>query len=89
MALGANRSDVVLLVVLQGMRMAGVGLAIGLVVSIGLTRLIEGFLFEVSALDLGTFAATSIILMATAALASYLPARRATRIDPIQALRAE
>ena len=89
MALGANRSDVVLLVVLQGMRMAGVGLAIGLVVSIGLTRVIEGFLFEVSPLDVRTFAATSMVLIATAALASYLPARRATRVDPISALRAE
>ncbi len=89
MALGANRSDVVRLVVWQGMRMAGVGLALGLVVSIGLTRVIEGFLFGVSALDVSTFVATSMVLIGTAALASYLPARRATRVDPISALRAE
>ena len=89
MALGANSGNVVAMVVGQGMRMAVVGLGIGLLASMALTRIIAGFLFEVSALDVGTFVSTSMVLLVTAGLASYLPARRATRVDPIQALRAE
>ncbi len=89
MALGANRTQVVRLVLRQGMLMATVGLGIGLAAAFGLTRLLAGFLFEVSALDARTFAVTSVVMLGTAGLASYLPARRATRVDPIVALRSE
>ena len=89
MALGANRTQVVRLVLQQGMLMATIGLGIGLAAAFGLTRLLAGFLFEVSALDARTFAVTSVVMLGTAGLASYLPARRATRVDPIVALRSE
>jgi putative ABC transport system permease protein len=89
MALGAGGSDVVKLVVQQGLVMAGLGVGIGVLAALGLTRTIRGFLFEVNPIDAGTFAVTSALLLGVAALASYLPARRATRVDPVNALRAE
>lgn len=89
MALGANRTEVVGMVVRQGMRMAVLGLGVGLVASFAMTRLMAVWLFEISPLDISTFAGTSLLLLAAAGLASYLPARRATRVDPVIALRSE
>ena len=68
---------------------SGLGVGVGMLAAFGLTRTIRGFLYEVSPLDAGTFAVTSALLLGVAALASYLPARRATRVDPVDALRAE
>lgn len=89
MALGAQASDVVRLIVRQGMAPALAGLGIGLVVSLALTRLLSSLLYGVSAADAPTYAAISLSLLAVTLLASYIPARRATRVDPLVALRSE
>lgn len=89
MALGAERGKVFRMVLGQGARLAGLGVAIGLVVALGVTRLMSSFLYGVQSTDPFTFAAVSLLLLVTALLASYLPARRATRVDPIVALRYE
>jgi putative ABC transport system permease protein len=86
MALGAKSSDVVRLVVGKGVALALIGVAAGAVGAAGLSRLIRGMLFQVIPSDPLIFAAGGLILVAAAALASYLPARRATRIDPLTAL---
>ena len=88
-ALGANTREVLGLVLGQGVRLAAAGVAIGLVASFALTRLMKRMLFSVSATDPITFIAISVLLVGVALLASYIPARRATRVDPIVALRAE
>jgi ABC-type antimicrobial peptide transport system permease subunit len=69
--------------------LVGVGVALGLGGAVLLTRLMESLLFGVGALDPATYAAVAVVLIATGILAGYLPARRATRIDPMAALRAE
>jgi putative ABC transport system permease protein len=89
MALGAARRDVVRLVVGQGMTLTILGVAIGLAGSLGLTRLLSNMLYEVPATDPLTFLTVSLALIAVAFLASYIPSRRATRVDPIVALRYE
>jgi putative ABC transport system permease protein len=89
MALGADRSDMLQLVVRQGMLLAGIGVAVGLAASFGLTRLLAGLLFGVKTTDPLTYASVAIILISVAFLASYIPARRATKIDPLVALRYE
>ena len=86
-ALGAPRRDIHRLVLSHGLRLAGIGVAIGLVMSLGLARVIRGLLVGVSPTDPPTFGAVAAILMAVAALACYLPARRATAVDPVGALR--
>jgi ABC-type antimicrobial peptide transport system permease subunit len=73
----------------HGLRLAGIGAAIGLVAAAGLTRLMSSLLFGVTALDPVTYAAVPALLIAAGVLASYLPARRAVTLDPVQALRAE
>ena len=87
MALGAQRGDVVRLVVRQGMVLAIAGLAIGLPVAIALTRLMSTLLFDISPRDPVTFAAVTALLVTVAAFACYIPARWATRIEPMTALR--
>jgi len=89
MALGAQRFDVLKLVVKKGIVLALIGVAAGLAFSFALTRLIATLLFEVTATDKVTFAAVSIGLFLVTLLACYLPARRATRVDPLKALRYE
>jgi putative ABC transport system permease protein len=89
MALGATRLKVLRLVLGQASRAAVAGLLIGLVASLALTRLIKNLLFGVSATDPLTFMIVTLILGGVALLAGYLPARRATRVDPTVALRCE
>ncbi len=89
MALGAYRSDVMRLVVGQAFSLAAGGLILGLIVSVALTRAIKSLLYEVSATDPLTIGALSFIMIAVAAAASVLPARRATKVDPQIALRQE
>lgn len=89
MALGAASRDVLAMVLLQGAGMAGLGIAVGLLGSIVLMRLIAGLLFQVSALDLATFVAGVSVLGGLVLFACWLPARRATRVDPLVALRYE
>jgi predicted permease len=89
MALGAQASDVLKLVIGQGMKPALVGMIVGLLASCALTRLIKSLLFGVSATDPATFVMISILLGGVALLASWIPARRATKVDPMIALRTE
>jgi ABC-type antimicrobial peptide transport system permease subunit len=89
MALGAQRGDVMRLVLGQGARMALIGVAIGIAAALGLTRLMANELFGVSAHDPLTFVTVAILLTLVALLACYLPARRAVRVDPTVALRYE
>jgi ABC-type antimicrobial peptide transport system permease subunit len=86
-ALGARRLDVMRLVVGQGMRLAAIGLGVGLVGALGVTRVVRSLLFGVTPTDPISFASITIFLTLVAAVASWLPARRATSVDPIVALR--
>jgi putative ABC transport system permease protein len=88
-ALGAGSSDVLRLVVGQGLRMTGLGIGIGLAGALLLTRLMQSLVFGISTSDPATFAAVVVTLALVALLASYVPARRATKVDPMQALRTE
>jgi putative ABC transport system permease protein len=89
MALGAKAADVVKLIVRNGMSMAGLGVVVGLAGAFGLTRLLESLLFGVTPTDWVTFVAVTSTLLFVALLACYIPARRATRVDPLVALRYE
>src|SRR5439155_17546866 len=86
-ALGAAQGDVIRLVVGEGLAVTMVGLVIGLVAAAALTRLMQGVLFGVGALDMVSFVAAPMVLLVVAMLASVLPARRAARTDPSEALR--
>ena len=89
MALGAEAGGVRRMVVAEGGRVALIGVATGVLAAVGLTRFIESLLFGVEPLDVLTFTAVAVVMVGVALLASYLPARRASRVDPVEALRAE
>ncbi len=89
MALGANPADVLRQVVRQGMSVAAAGAGAGLAAALLLTRLMSGLLYGVAPTDPATYAGVAVLLLAIALCASYVPARRAARIDPMKALRAE
>jgi ABC-type antimicrobial peptide transport system permease subunit len=89
MALGAPAARVRSMVVRQGAIVAGVGLAVGFVAALGLTRLMEALLFEVSPTDPPTFGLVVLLLFLVSIAASWIPARRAAAVDPAIALRAE
>jgi len=89
MALGAEQRAVQRMFVAQGILVGGIGVALGAVAAFGLTRLMASLLFGVSALDPAAYVSVAGFLIVAATMASYIPARRASRVDPIQALRAE
>ncbi len=89
MALGASQAQIVWDILGFGVRLAGLGLAVGLAAALAATRLLSSLLYGVRPTDGVTFAAVSFILLVVAVIASYLPARRATRVDPLVALRYE
>jgi putative ABC transport system permease protein len=88
-ALGADRADIMKLMVGQGMVLVLIGTGLGLVLALALTRVVKSLLFDISATDPLTFAAVVLVLVVVALAACYLPARRATKIDPLVALRYE
>jgi ABC-type antimicrobial peptide transport system permease subunit len=89
MALGARHQELAGMFLRQGLLLTGIGVCCGLVAAGMVTRLMSSLLFEVKALDLLTYGAVSLGLVTTAALASYLPSRRAATVDPVEALRSE
>jgi putative ABC transport system permease protein len=89
MALGAEAGGVVKLVLVQGLRVTGIGLGLGLVGAFGLTKLMSSILYGVSSTDVTTFVAVPLLLAGVAAVAVLIPARRATKVDPIEVLRVE
>jgi predicted permease len=89
MAIGAQRSDVLRLVLGEGVRMAGLGILVGIIASLAITRLVSSLLFGISATDPLTFFVVAVLLSLVALAATYIPARRAIRVDPVTALRYE
>jgi putative ABC transport system permease protein len=89
MALGARQRDVMQLVVRQAMRLVAVGTVLGLTLALGVSRVVRTLLYQVSPTDPLTFVSMTMVLIAVAALASWLPARRATQVDPMVALRSQ
>jgi putative ABC transport system permease protein len=89
LALGATRKDVLALVLRQGCRLAILGVAVGGLAALALTRLMSSLLFEISPSDPSTFGGVALVLGAVALVATYVPARRATKVDPMVALRYE
>ena len=88
-ALGAQRSEVGRMIVMHSVRLAGIGVAIGVVAALATTRLLQSLLFEVNPNDPATLVAVSLVLVLLAAVASWIPARRAMRVDPVEALRGD
>ena len=89
MALGAEARELRRMVVAQGGRVALVGIVVGVMAALVLTRVLENLLFGVQAIDLVTFIAMTSVMLAVALLASYIPARRASSVDPLRSLRAQ
>jgi putative ABC transport system permease protein len=89
MALGADRPAVMRLILREGLGVTLAGVLIGLVISLGLSRVMAGYVYGIRSTDLLTYAAAALVLLGIALLACYLPARRAVRIQPMRALRVE
>ncbi len=89
MALGSDASSALRMILRDGLRVTSIGIGIGLLLAIGIGRLLAGFLYEVPSIDPVVLAAASVVLTAVALFACYLPARRASRVDPAIALRYE
>jgi putative ABC transport system permease protein len=89
MALGAQPRDVLRMVIAQGARLAALGLVIGILAALALTRLMTSLLYSVSSSDPATFATVTVLLALTAMFASYIPARRILRFDPMRTLRCD
>ena len=89
MALGAQQQSLTRMFIGHGLRLAAVGVACGLGAAFGLARAMKALVFGISTADPGTYAAVAVVLAGAAALAAYLPSRRATSVDPVEALRAE
>ncbi len=89
LAIGANRAQVLVMVLKQGMVLAAIGIGIGLVAAFGLTRLMRSLLYQVTASDPITYVIVPIALLVVTLIASYLPALRATRVSPTMALRVQ
>jgi putative ABC transport system permease protein len=88
-ALGATPRDVSRLVVARGLSLTIAGIGCGIVMALLATRVLQGLLFDVAALDAATFVSVALLLAAVAMLASWLPARQAARVDPVIAMRAD
>jgi putative ABC transport system permease protein len=89
MAIGAAPSDVLRMVVGDGLKLATIGMVLGIAAALGLARVIKSMLFDVTPFDAASYGVTAMVLLAVAALACYVPARRAMRVDPLVALRQE
>jgi putative ABC transport system permease protein len=89
MALGANRGEVLGMVLRQGMQIVGIGLVAGLLLGLGINRLMSRLLYGVGMGDVATFGTTALVLLVVALIANYLPARRATKVDPVIVMRYE
>jgi ABC-type antimicrobial peptide transport system permease subunit len=89
MALGAERADVLWMILRSSLPLILVGVGLGLCGALAITRVLQSFLYEVKPTDLATFAVVCVLLAAVALLACYIPARRATKVDPMVALRYE
>lgn len=89
LALGAERGDVLKLIMSQGLALTVMGIGLGLALALMLARFLESLLYAVGATDPATYSAVAVLLLAVAATASYLPARRAARVEPAIALRRE
>jgi putative ABC transport system permease protein len=89
MALGARAQEVIAMVLGRGMRLVLIGVVAGLLGAFGLSRLLSGFLYGIRATDALTFAGVALIIAFVSALASWLPARRAATVDPLQVLRTD
>jgi len=88
-ALGASRGEILAMVVRQGLKMAGAGVAIGIVAALAMSRLVSALLYAVPAIDPVTYLAVAVLLVGVAALACWVPAWRAARLDPAVVLRSD